>query len=120
MKGKKKKGIEGFESSSHSSNHIFSASQADPMRFDDNMDDRQSIGGGSANSSSDFVSHFACPPPENGNLLTPVQVRKLYKYIHLWETIPSSMSIMLMIREECWRIHRTLKSYGGATMAEAL
>lgn len=33
------------------------------MRFDDNMDDRQSIGGGSANSSSDFVSYFGYPPP---------------------------------------------------------
>lgn len=52
------------------------------MRFDDNMDRDQAVGGGAgANSSSDFVS----PSPDarlNDDWLTILKVRKLYKYAY--------------------------------------
>ena len=66
----------------HNSISVSIATLVFSMRFDDNMDRDQAVGGGAgANSSSDFVS----PSPDvrpNGDWLTILKVRKLYKYAY--------------------------------------
>ena len=55
----------------------------------------------------------------NGDLLTFLQVRKLYKYFSIHTIILFLLGIMLIKQKECWKIRHIPKSCGGAMMVEA-
>ena len=89
------------------------------MRFDDNMDRDQAMGGGgSANSSSDFVS----PSPDaRPNAIVSQFCRFESSTSMPTNPLPSYHRIIkLMSSIECWKTLHTRKWFDGAMMAEAL
>lgn len=62
------------------------------------MDRDPAMGGGvSANSSSDFVSCFVIARPLHDDLLTMMQVRKLYKYAHFQGNKCAEITMLMLL-----------------------